>query len=65
MSRATSRIAIALAIAAGVVAVVVLGGAAGAVAIVAIVLAATLFSRWDANAAGVVCTACSSRCTCA
>ncbi len=60
-----SRILIALAIAAATVALVVLGGAAGVVTIVAIVLAATLFSRWDANAAGVVCTACSSRCSCA
>jgi hypothetical protein len=60
-----SRILIALAIAAAAVALVVLGGAAGVVTIVAIVLGATLFSRWDANAAGVVCTACSSRCSCA
>ena len=46
-------------------ATIVLIGPAAVVAATALLLAAALFSNSGASAAGVVCTACTMRCSCA
>jgi hypothetical protein len=46
-------------------AIVLIGPAAAVVAGTAVLVAAALFSNSGASAAGVVCTACTTRCSCA